>query len=139
MTSTKPYLIRAIWEWCGDQGFTPYVAVEVDGRTQVPMEFVRDGQIVLNLGAEATHMLELGNLEISFQARFNGAPFPVRIPVDRVAAIYARENGQGMGFEVGDQPAEEGLVPTSEGDSITADDGGPRGKPGGRPRLTRIK
>lgn len=139
MTSTKPYLIRAIWEWCGDQGFTPYVAVEVDSRTQVPKEFVRDGQIVLNLGAEATHMLDLGNTEISFQARFNGVPFPVRIPVDRVAAIYARENGQGMGFEIDDGPAEGASVPAAEGDCTPADGEEPGPTPGGRPRLTRIK
>lgn len=99
MSSTKPYLIRAIYEWCGDEGFTPYLAVQVDERTRVPREFVRDGQIVLNIGAEATHQMAMGNDEITFQTRFNGASFPVVVPVDVVLAIYARENGQGMAFE----------------------------------------
>jgi stringent starvation protein B len=103
MTSTKPYLIRAIHAWCADEGFTPYLAVQVDERTRVPREFVRDGQIVLNVSVEATHQLVMGNEEITFQTRFNGASFPVIVPVDAVAAIYARENGQGMAFEV--QPA----------------------------------
>lgn len=100
MVSTKPYLIRAIYEWCADAGFTPYLAVQVDDRTQVPREFVRDGQIVLNISREATHQLVMGNEEISFHTRFNGASFPVAVPVAAVAAIYARENGQGMAFEV---------------------------------------
>ncbi len=99
MSSTKPYLIRAIYEWCADEGFTAYLAVQVDERTRVPREFVRDGQIVLNIGAEATHQMTLGNDEITFQTRFNGASFPVVVPVDAVQAIYARENGQGMAFE----------------------------------------
>lgn len=99
MFSTKPYLIRAIHEWCTDEGYTPYLAVQVDERTRVPREFVRDGQIVLNVSAEATHQLVMGNDEISFQTRFNGASFPVVVPVDAVVAIYARENGQGMAFE----------------------------------------
>ena len=139
MASTKPYLIRAIWEWCADQGFTPYIAVAVDDHTNVPREFVRDGQIVLNVGSEATHKLELGNEEIAFQARFNGVPFPIRIPVRRVAAIYARENGEGMGFDVEEgepakEPAAEGEVRASPGD-----EGGSLGGSGNRPRLTRVK
>ncbi len=99
MFTTKPYLIRAIHEWCVDAGFTPYLAVQVDGHTCVPREFVRDGQIVLNVSAEATHQLMMGNEEITFQTRFNGASFPVVVPIDAVVAIYARENGQGMAFE----------------------------------------
>jgi stringent starvation protein B len=105
MVSTKPYLIRAIYEWCGDQGFTPYLAVQVDERTRVPREFVRDGQIVLNVSADATHQMLMGNEEITFQTRFNGASFPVVVPVEAVLAIYARENGQGMAFEVSQEPA----------------------------------
>jgi stringent starvation protein B len=100
MKSTKPYLIRAIHEWCADQGFTPYMAVKVDATTRVPREFVKDGEIVLNIGLEATHQLLLGNEEITFQARFGGRPFPVVVPIERIAAIYASENGEGMAFEV---------------------------------------
>ena len=100
MVTTKPYLIRAIYEWCADAGLTPHLAVQVDEHTRVPRDFVRDGQIVLNISAEATHQLALGNDEITFQTRFSGASFPVVVPVAAVSAIYARENGQGMTFEV---------------------------------------
>ncbi len=105
MTSTKPYFIRAIHEWCSDEGFTPYLAVQVSARTRVPREFVSDGQIVLNVSLDATHQLQIGNDEISFQTRFNGASFPVLVPVVDVVAIYSRENGQGMAFEPGDEGA----------------------------------
>lgn len=104
MVSTKPYLIRAIHEWCSDGGLTPYLAVQVDASTRVPREFVRDGQIVLNVSSDATHQLVMGNEEITFQARFNGASFPVAVPVAAVVAIYARENGQGMAFEAAEIP-----------------------------------
>lgn len=100
ISSTKPYLIRAIQEWCLDQGFTPYLAVTVDAHTRVPRDYVKDGQIVLNLGTEATHQLVIGNDLITFSARFNGVAQALSIPIDNVAAIYARENGQGMAFEV---------------------------------------
>jgi stringent starvation protein B len=98
--STKPYLVRAIYEWCIDQGFVPYLTVAVDAGTRVPREHVKDGQITLNIGPEASHQLMMGNEEITFQARFNGASFPVVVPVEAVAAIFARENGLGMSFEV---------------------------------------
>lgn len=116
MISTKPYMMRAIYEWCADQGFTPYMQVAVDGRTRVPREHVRDGQIVLNIGSEATHQLSIGNEEVTFQARFNGRVFPIYVPVACVAAIYARENGQGMAFEV------ESAVSGEDGEEIPAVD-----------------
>ena len=99
LPSTKPYLIRAIHEWCTDNGFTPYIAVQVDGRVRVPREHVRDGQIVLNVGYEATGGLQIGNDLISFQARFGGVARDISFPVGNVAAIYARENGAVMAFE----------------------------------------
>lgn len=99
-SSTKPYLIRAIYEWCNDNGYTPYVAVAVDERTQVPREFVKGGEIVLNVSPSATNRLSLGNEMISFQARFSGAARELSFPVDAVSAIYARENGHGMAFDV---------------------------------------
>lgn len=98
--STKPYLIRAIYQWCTDQGLTPYVAVAVDRRTMVPRQFVQDGQIVLNISPDATQSLVIGNELIVFQARFGGIAQNISVPVDNVAAIYARENGHGMAFEV---------------------------------------
>ncbi len=138
MISTKPYLVRAIFEWCVDQGFTPYLTASVDANTRVPREHVRDGQITLNIGAEATHQLILGNDEITFQARFNGAAFPVVVPIDAVAAIFARENGQGMAFEVmpaGTEPAGDEPVAEIEEDDTPPDT--PPEKP--RSHLTRVK
>jgi stringent starvation protein B len=98
--STKPYLLRAIYEWCTDAGFTPYVAVAVDETVRVPVEFVKNGEIVLNVSALATNRLKIGNEAVEFQARFGGVPRDVHVPIDRVIAIYARENGQGMAFDV---------------------------------------
>lgn len=97
-TSTRPYLIRALYEWCTDNGFTPYVAVRVDESVQVPREYVKDGEIVLNISFDATSALQLGNDFIEFKARFGGKPREILVPVGRVIAIYARENGQGMAF-----------------------------------------
>ena len=97
-TSTRPYLIRALYEWCTDNGFTPYVAVRVDDSVQVPREYVKDGEIVLNISYDATSSLKLGNDFIEFKARFAGVAREIMVPVDRVIAIYARENGQGMAF-----------------------------------------
>ena len=97
-TSTRPYLIRALYEWCTDTGLTPYVAVRVDDSVQVPREYVKDGEIVLNISFDATSALQLGNDFIEFKARFGGKPREILVPVGRVIAIYARENGQGMAF-----------------------------------------
>jgi stringent starvation protein B len=97
-TSTRPYLIRALHDWCSDNGFTPYIAVYVDARVQVPTEYVKNNEIVLNVGFEATTALKLGNEAIEFKARFGGKSREIMVPVDHVIAIYARENGQGMAF-----------------------------------------
>ena len=144
MKSTKPYLIRAIHEWCADQGFTPYMAVKVDATTRVPREFVKDGEIVLNIGLEATHQLLLGNEEVTFQARFGGRPFPVVVPIERIAAIYASENGEGMAFEV-TETASAGATADGESEapeSAAKADEEPDAKPtrtSTRPVLTLIK
>jgi stringent starvation protein B len=132
---TKPYLVRAIYQWCVDQGFTPYLAVVVGERTRVPRQYVKDGQIVLNVGPEATQQLLMGDEEISFQARFSGNAFPVVVPVDAVSAIYARENGQGMAFEVA--PAAAAAEGAAEAELETVPE--PPETPPQRPRLTRIK
>ena len=102
-TSTRPYLIRALHEWCTDNGFTPYVAVFVTPGVQVPMEYVKNNEIVLNVGFEATSGLNLGNEFIEFKARFGGSSRDIAVPIDHVVAIYARENGQGMAFPVPNQ------------------------------------
>ena len=96
--SNKPYLIRALHQWCTDSGFTPFIAVFVDENVEVPMEFVKNNEIVLNLSIEACHQLNIDNDWISFQARFGGIPKKIMVPVSHVLAIYARENGQGMSF-----------------------------------------
>lgn len=100
-TSTRPYLIRALYEWCTDNGFTPYLAVSVDESVQVPREYVKDGEIVLNISFDATSSLKLGNDFIEFKGRFAGTARDIMVPVSRVIAIYARENGQGMAFPLG--------------------------------------
>ena len=99
-SSTRPYLLRALHDWCTDNGFTPYIAVHVDRTVQVPAEYVKNNEIVLNVGFEATSGLKLGNEFIEFRARFGGLSRDIVVPVDHVVAIYARENGQGMAFPV---------------------------------------
>lgn len=163
-TSTRPYLIRALYEWCTDNGFTPYVAVRVDDSVQVPREFVHDGEIVLNISFDATSSLQLGNDFIEFKARFGGKPRDILVPVERVIAIYARENGQGMAFP----PPVDSLVAAPSSSAVLApvadvvesgssvedrvvqlvpavdvgDDEPPKPTPGpagGRPSLKRVK
>lgn len=137
--STKPYLIRAIHAWCTDQGFTPYLAALVDEHVRIPPGTAHEGQIVLDIGFEATHQLDLGNEMIQFQARFGGVAQWVRIPVANVLAVYAQENGHGMAFEpepyAGEAEAED-EAPQPE----TADPEAPADKPaGGRSHLKIIK
>ena len=110
--STRPYLVRALYEWCTDNGLTPYVAVMVDETVQVPREYVQDGEIVLNISFDATSSLKLGNEFIEFKARFGGKPREIMVPMNRVMAIYARENGQGMAFPV--NRAERVLEPVAD-------------------------
>lgn len=163
-TSSQPYLIRAWHEWCTDNGLTPYVTVAVDGAVLVPREFVKDGEIVLNISYDSTTGLQIGNDYLAFKARFAGAVRDVMVPVDRVLAIFARENGQGMAFpkasraEAGDssqapeaqaqdsasaEPASSHLASVPA--AAIADTKKPGKKPpatsktGARPTLTRIK
>ncbi|MET3497074.1 ClpXP protease specificity-enhancing factor [Variovorax boronicumulans] len=112
-SSTRPYLIRALYEWCTDNGFTPYVAVQVDDSVQVPREYVKNGEIVLNISFDATSSLKLGNDFIEFKARFAGSAREISVPVGRVIAIYARENGQGMAFPAPAPASTEGGEPAS--------------------------
>lgn len=130
--SNKPYLIRALHQWCTDFGFTPFMAVFVDENVEVPMEFVKNNEIVLNLSLEACHQLNLDNDWISFQARFGGVPRKIMVPVTHVLAIYARENGQGMSFpfEASNAP----LPDSKEGVGESAE----KPKPS-RPSLTIVK
>ncbi|MBL8485061.1 MAG: ClpXP protease specificity-enhancing factor [Rhodocyclaceae bacterium] len=147
--STKPYLLRALYEWCVDQGYTPYVAVMVDDRTGVPRQYVRDGQIILNIGPDAVEQLLIDNVAISCAARFGGVAQRLFIPVENVEAIYARETGNGMAFDV-KPPAAAGAARDAAAAEDAAlrstlvepepkDSGGPSGPGGQRPRLTRVK
>ena len=152
-TSTRPYLLRAMHEWCTDSGFTPYVAVLVDETVQVPMEYVKNGEIVLNVGYDATAGMTLGNEFIEFKARFGGVPREIIIPINRVMAIYARENGQGMSFPMGAPSAEAvpvqkkstpvrpalSAVETSHAEGGSDDEPPTPTPPSGRPALTRVK
>lgn len=148
--STKPYLIRAIHEWCTDSGYRAYIAVSVDSRTVVPREFVRGGEIVLNVSPAATNRLHIGNELIEFEARFGGVARAVSIPIDNVSAIYAQETGQGMAFEVpkplalepgqGAEDAPDSPVAAGPGGAPQADETSapPARRAGGRPKLRAV-
>ena len=99
-TSTKPYLIRAIHQWCTDNEQTPYLVVHVDGSVTVPLEFVKDNEIVLNIGYNATKNLQIDNDWLSFSARFGGVSRDIWVPIGNVLSIFSRETGEGMGFEL---------------------------------------
>ncbi len=164
--STKPYFIRAIYDWCVDQGFTPYIVALVDRHTYVPRGYAQDGKIVLNIGPMASNRLDIKNDAISFQARFSGQVHDLYIPMGNVEAIYARENGEGMGFQVVPEEPRQGLsvvsngeadvepspvvaveptvVPSSEIAAVPESHDEPEPPPpapptGNRPKLTRVK
>jgi stringent starvation protein B len=136
--STKPYFIRAIYEWCSDCGFTPYLSVRVDERTRVPMEYVKNGEIVLNVSLNATRNLTINNELIQFSARFSGVSREVNIPVDRVQGIFARENGQGAFFTV-ESPAALAVAPSGPVASGEAGAEPPRPPAAGKSRLKLVK
>jgi stringent starvation protein B len=135
--TTKPYFIRAIYEWCSDCGFTPYLSVKVDEQTRVPVEYVKNGEIVLNVSLNATRNLTINNELIQFSARFNGVSREVSIPVERVQGIFARENGQGAFFTVESAVA---LAPVGAASPSTGADAGPVKPPAaGKAKLKLIK
>jgi stringent starvation protein B len=134
-TSTKPYLLRAVYEWCVDNGYTPQISVAVDERTRVPMEHVHDGEIVLNIGPLAANRLKMGNEVIECSARFSGVARDLVIPIAAVKAIFARETRQGMSFETEKIQAAGGAA----ADRPVAPDPEDPPKPGARPALRRIK
>jgi stringent starvation protein B len=160
-SSTRPYLVRALHEWCTDNGFTPYIAVLVDDTVQVPREYVNNGEIVLNISFDATSNLQLGNEFVVFKARFGGVAREISEPIARVIAIYARENGQGMAFPAPSASSGEAedaepkalvsaikpvvsLSPASSHQTQDTDDPTDPPKPthpnlGSRPQLKRIK
>lgn len=104
--SHKPYLIRAIYEWCADAGYTPYLSVRVDEHVRVPLEYVKNGEIVLSVSQQATRNLTIGNDVVQFSARFNGVSREISVPLYAVQSIFARENGRGMSFDAEPPPPE---------------------------------
>ena len=145
---TKPYVLRALFEWCVDNGYTPHLAVRVDSRTQVPNEYVKNGEITLNVSPNAVHKLQLGNELIEFSARFGGVARQISVPVSAVYALYARETGHGMTFDIeGPKPTLQAVAEAEPAASkpalpAPATTPEPPKKPsggGGKPTLRRIK
>lgn len=135
--STKPYLIRAIYDWCADSGQTPYLAVQVDEHTQVPMGYVKDGKIVLNISVDAVRNLHIGNEDITCGGRFGGVAHQIYVPIESVLGIFAKENGQGLVFQGKDAPVMLNSAVENKGDG---DDEPPSGSaPQGRPKLRVVK
>ena len=132
---TKPYLIRAIHEWCTDSNMTPYLAVRVDANTKVPAEHVKNGEIVLNVSHDATHRLTIGNEVIQFSARFNGVSRECSIPLEAVTGIFAKENGQGLVFPR--EPAADAAAAPAPASTEPSPPTAPTN--GGKPRLQVIK
>lgn len=136
-SSTRPYLIRALHDWCTDNGFTPYLAVHVDDSVDVPREYVKNNEIVLNVGFEATSGLQLGNDLIEFKARFGGVARDICVPVDHVVAIYARENGQGMAFPMPSAPGTAPSMGSDDSPGLPSDAPAVGSRPSG-PRLAAV-
>ncbi|MDH4192504.1 MAG: ClpXP protease specificity-enhancing factor [Betaproteobacteria bacterium] len=148
---SKPYLLRALYQWCVDNGYTPYLGVRVDSRAQVPTEHVKNGEITLNISPLAVHKLQMGDEQIEFSARFNGLARQIAVPVASVFALYARETGGGMSFD--SEPAKPMGQAAGETDSRapvpsvvphaapsnTADESPTKPSPGGKPTLRRVK
>lgn len=139
--SQQPYFLRALYEWCVDSGLTPYLSVRVDHRTRVPQGFVKDGQIVLNLGPSAVRNLNMDNEWVTFSARFGGVSHAIEVPVANVLAIYSRETGEGMGFasETGMEAGENLTVVEPDAESVAPGDDEPPKPLRGRPQLHVVK
>ena len=140
---TKPYILRALYEWCVDNGYTPHLAVKVDSHVQVPSEYVKAGEITLNISPTAVHKLQMGNEQIEFSARFGGVARQIAVPIAAVHALYARETGHGMTFDA--EPAKPPVQADAPGEPVKAvptalpAPSDPKKPTGGKPRLTRVK
>jgi stringent starvation protein B len=135
----QPYFLRALYEWCVDSGYTPHISVKVDARCKVPTAYVKEGQIVLNIGPNAARNINIDNEWVAFSARFSGVAQDVHVPVDAVLAIYARETGEGMAFQQS--------MPSEPTDSVQEEDppeqtqvqDSPPQRPKGKPTLKVVK
>ena len=130
--STKPYLIRAIYDWCADNGYTPYLSVKVDANTRVPMSFVKEGEIVLNISMDAVQQLQMANEDITCNGRFGGVAHKISVPIGAVIGIFAKETGQGLAFQGQES------VPEPAGTPRTDETPDPP-PPSGKPRLRVVK
>jgi stringent starvation protein B len=139
--SQQPYFLRALYEWCVDSGHTPYLTVRVDKQTRVPQGYVKDGQIVLNVGPSAVRNMHMDNEWVTFSARFGGMSHSIEVPVGNVVAIYARETGEGMAFESLAQSGENNAAGQDETlDSGQQNEhGGAPQPPRGKPQLKVVK
>ncbi len=135
--STKPYLIRAIYDWCADSGLTAYLAVQVDEYTQVPKNYVKDGKIVLNISVDAVRNLHMGNEDISCSGRFGGVSHQIMVPISAVIGIFAKENGQGLVFQ--GQNSSPMLSSVTEGTPGNPDEPPDDPAPQGKPKLRIVK
>jgi stringent starvation protein B len=142
-TPTRPYILRALYEWCVDNGYTPHLAVKVDSHVQVPSEYVKGGEITLNISPTAVHKLQMGNERIEFSARFGGVARQIAVPISAVHALYARETGHGMTFDA--EPAKPAVQADAQGEpakpvpTALPAPSDPKKPSGGKPRLTRVK
>ncbi|MCG8294946.1 MULTISPECIES: ClpXP protease specificity-enhancing factor [Pseudomonas] len=144
MNSSRPYLVRALYEWIVDNDCTPHMLVNAEyPAVQVPQGFASDGQIVLNISPSAVRSLHMDNEAVSFEGRFGGVAHTLYVPVGAILGIYARENGQGMVFELepplddeDDLTADEGVEPNDDG---PPEGGGQPPRPSGRPSLKVVK
>jgi stringent starvation protein B len=141
LISTKPYMLRAMHEWCVDNNLTPHLVVAVNSKTRVPMAYVKDGEIVLNINYGATRDLHMDNESVVFSARFGGVSQNIYVPMDAVKGIFARENGQGMFFEleelVADEEQNSGTKTTPAEDVLS--EGPSKNRNNKKPTLTIVK
>jgi stringent starvation protein B len=136
--SAKPYLIRAICEWCADNSLTPYLAVKVNGQTRVPAAFVKNGEIVLNISAGATRRLTVDNERVQFTARFSGVSQEVSVPIAAVSGIFAKETGYGFAFAVAADPVASLDAATAPVESSVPGASAPDDKPRRRPKHLQV-
>ncbi|WP_296264615.1 ClpXP protease specificity-enhancing factor [Pseudomonas sp. UBA6562] len=143
MNSSRPYLVKALYEWIVDNDCTPHMLVNAEyPQVQVPDGFASDGQIVLNVSPSAVRSLHMDNQAVSFEGRFGGVPHSLYVPTGAILGIYARENGQGMVFELEPSLEEDDLALDEEGfgaDDDSRDGGGQPPRPSGRPSLKVVK
>ena len=121
MNSTKPYLIRSIYDWCLDSGFTPFVSVKATPELNMPQEYVRNGEIIFNISAKAVQGLNINNESITFSARFNGISRDLDIPLDAVKGVFAKEVNQGIAFTTSDDEEAQDKIANEQSNNSTQD------------------